>query len=269
MKRVILIVFLIIFSIALVSCIEVYLPEPVSETPVPKESAEPTASPEPPPPTPDPDPTSTATPTPTPLDLTTIKPGSYNALTPEADSRFSDVDWRLDGIAYHAAKSVVAGRFGAPASSHSEVWGATGETHEYYEYAWGEVEFVEGLLAGAEIYTDAVSGPRGITVGDQVDDVIKMFCTSYEKQDNEMLIFYRNNPHRDNWLLLPPYGVMTNYTKLMLSYAWYDIGEYDMHETLDTLESDTPYLDKLSFSMYINGQGIVKEIYLKSGADAE
>ena len=175
----------------------------------------------------------------------------------------------MDGIAYHLPKSVVESRFGAPLSSHSEVWGGTGETHEYYEYPWGEVEFVEGRLAGAEIYTDAVSGPRDIRVGDRVDDVIKMFCTEFEKQDSEMLIFYRNNPHRNNWQLLPPYGVMTNYTKLMLSYTWYDVTEYDLHETLDTLESYIPYLDKLTFSMYINGQGIVKEIYLKSGADAE
>jgi|GEM_PF-3970744 len=272
MKKGIIICLLMMLCFMFSSCIKIYLPE---STPAPTETVSPEPEPtaEEPAPTPEPSaelsPEPTTSPEPEAIDLTAIRPGSYVPLSPEVDNRFVLADWHIDGFMYNCDKSGLLLTYGTYESTRSEVWGATGDTHEYYTYHFGELEFVNGKFAGAKIYTNAVEGPRGIRVGDRVDDVIKMFHTGYEKQTEDQVIFYRQNPDRPNWTSLPPYGMMTDYTKLMLTYGWYDSSAYDMHLTLDELEEYIIYSNVLTFSMYINGEGIVKEFYLHSGADAE
>jgi hypothetical protein len=222
------------------------------------------------------EPSATAAVTPTPTPETTVNPVSgtgkplsyYVSLKPEIIEPFTLDDWTFCGLTYQMTKEEAVGTLGEPNSSEMIEWAADGSLYEYQYYDFGWVAYQEGLLELAGITEPGYTGPRGVAVGDSLEDVLKKFCTTVEKSDEDTIIFYRENSGRDNEAALPPCGVLSIYDNKFLSYTWSDVAEYDGQDITD-LESYIPYMTDYSFYMYFDENDILTAYYLTYGAAAE
>ncbi len=197
------------------------------------------------------------------------KPLSYYAsLKPEINEPFTLDDWTFCGLTYQMTAAETAATLGEPNSSEMIEWAADGSLYEYQYYDFGWVAYQEGLLELAGITAPGYPGPRGVAVGDTLEDVLKKFCTTVEKSDENTIIFYRENSGRDSDAALPPCGVLTIYENKFLSYTWSDAAEYDGQDIAD-LEAYIPYMTDYSFYMYFDENDILTAYYLTYGASAE
>lgn len=264
MKKSIIIVLLMTASLLLSSCIifqpmDGYETETAEETvtSVPDDNTtENTDQPAPPPPTSEPIATPTTEPTPTP---------------PPAPVAFSEQDAHIGSLQIGQATlgDTLAVITEVPLSVDSVTWGATGETVDTYAYSFGELMFVDNILKRVTINNNTISGPRGFGVGDDINDVIASFASTYELQNSNMTIYYRNNTGDTELMAIPPAAVYytdaTYYLALSCFSDTEDLTGLTYWELVD-LYTYTPYY-YCSFRCDING--IISSFYISYLASAE
>ncbi len=192
----------------------------------------------------------------------------YTNLQPEICKPFVLEDWTCCGFGHRATEEDVVGVLGEPNSSEMIEWAADGSVYEYQYYDFGWMAYQEGLLEMVGITSPGYPGPRDISVGDSLEDAIREFCTSYEKADEDSVIFYRENEGRENDDALPPCGVLSVYDNKYLSYTWIDVEEYEGQE-IEELEGYIPYMVSYTFYMEFDEKDIMTAYYLTYGASAE
>ncbi len=132
-----------------------------------------------------------------------------NEINPLVDFRtFSVKDTYFGDIYIGEAKEDVLLKVRQPDSTEEIEWAATGETRDINQFPFGQLVFVDGTLVVAQITDTTYVGPRGITVGMSLDDVIAMFISGTEYSDDQMTIFYRQNAGGDTAFIVPPCAVL-------------------------------------------------------------
>lgn len=156
-----------------------------------------------------------------------------------------------------------------PASVDSVTWGATGETVDTYTYSFGELMFVDNILKQVTITNNTISGPRGFGVGDDINDVIASFASTYELQTSNLTIYYRTNTGDSEMMALPPAAVYYTDTSYYLALSCFadsdDLTGLTYWEMVD-MYTYTPYY-YYAFRCDING--VVTSFYISYLASAE
>ncbi len=192
----------------------------------------------------------------------------YLELEPEIQAPFTLDDWTFCGLPFRSKPVDVMAVVGEPESTEVVEWDADGSIYDDHYYAFGRLSYQEDELEIVQVESSGYPGPRGVEVGDSLEEVIVKFYTAYEKADDDTVIFYRENMGRDNFIALPPSGAMWSDGVRILQYCWDDVGKYDGQE-ISELEGYAPYEANYSFSMHFDENDRMTSYTLFYGAAAE
>jgi len=156
-------------------------------------------------------------------------------------------------------------------SYEETIWGATGDYVEEYEFSFGKLTFVEGILTIAIIENNSIYGPRDFRVGDHIDDVIAEFTSEVELDNESVTIFYRFNPGDDDTISLPPSAVSYKYVgeSSHLSLSCFDENSDYKDMTIDQLKDEYMYIPYYNCNFFYGDDGIITHFNISYLADAE
>ena len=192
----------------------------------------------------------------------------YLALEPEICAPFTLEDWTFCGLSFKAESADVIEILGEPESTETQEWGSDGSIHEYHYYNFGYLGYQEDALENVCVQMSGYPGPRGIEVGDTLEETILKFCTTYEKADDENIVFYRENEGRDNFEGLPPCGVLKLWDTKYLYYIWIDTDAY-IGKDIETLEEYIPFAYDYGVYIEFDQNDVMISYTLSSGPSAE
>ncbi len=192
----------------------------------------------------------------------------YLSLEPEICQPFTLEDWTFCGLPFQAGSADVIAVIGEPDSTETVEWDADGSIYDYHYYDFGELCYQADKLEIIKVSLPGYPGPRGIEVGDSLEDVMKKFCTTFEKYDEDTIILYRQNSGRDNLITIPPSGELWNGEAKTLQFLWDEENKY-ADEDIAEVEGYIIYETNYSFSMHFDENDRMTDYTLYYGPGAE
>jgi hypothetical protein len=123
-----------------------------------------------------------------------------------AAARFSSSDMTVSSLLVQATEAEAKSLFGEPQSTETIEVPATGEVQNLWYYDGVTLTFSsEGKLVGAVITAPDIAGPRGVEVGDPIQEVVNAFYVDPESGTSAVL--YSAGYVESLDAQLPPFGV--------------------------------------------------------------
>jgi len=192
---------------------------------------------------------------------------------PNVCSPFAISDATIDGVPIGSNQEYVLATVGAAYTLEKVEpfeHGATGEKGEYYIYNFGTLTFTEGILTGVLVFK-AAEGPRGIHIGDNIEDVIEHFCSAVEYTEDEYTIYYRaNEGDEDKYTVVPASCVssVTDEGESLSLDCFSDPNIYDK-ESSEYLKENYFFIEQYSCTFHFNEDGNVASYELFYGSPSE
>ena len=145
-----------------------------------------------------------------PTPANTVEPSAQASATPVENTAtplpqgdvFKVSDLVAGDLKLDTPKADIIAALGEPDDTKSQTEAASGTIVETLVYGNNELTLRDGVLRGALIKDDAFIGPKGLKVGDSMNQVL----SSFKNSDDDVLYFAKE---LDGGSLLPPYGLVT------------------------------------------------------------
>jgi hypothetical protein len=124
------------------------------------------------------------------------------ATPPLQDDLFKVSDLVVGELKLDTPKADVIAALGQPDDIESQTEAASGTLVETLVYGNNEIILRDGVLRGALLNDDTLTGPKGLKVGDSMQQVL----SSFKSSDDDVLYFAKE---LDDGSLFPPYGLVT------------------------------------------------------------